>query len=240
MQAMSRDNSSFGNFVADIRYSSRAAVIEWIIKCIPDFIQSSKQQGIAVEDGLTQDLCLHLMENYDNFPFIFMPQNMQNPTKGNSPRSDFGVYAKKGQNYSSADGAKGGHKIFMEFEAKRLNYKLGKSREKEYVIGEYTSGTRTNNSGGIERYKNETHGDKVVHGGIIGYLQDHEFSVWMKSVNDWIDAEIANPSDTNLDWKEIDRLGVSDRSDIHWSFESTATRVSQPPISLTHIWIDLT
>lgn len=240
MYTMLRENSTFGTFSADIRYSSRSVVFNWIASRIPDFINSSKQQNITVEDGLTQDLCLHLMESQDNFPFLFMPQNMQDPTKGNSPRSDFGVYAKKGQNYSQSSGSRSGHKVFMEFEAKRLYSKLGKTREKEYVIGEYNSNQRINNSGGIERYKNETHGEKVAQGGIIGYIQDKDFSSWMKSINCWIDDEIKNPSDKSLLWEDDDRLKVGSQTDTHWSFESRASRLSKDPISLTHIWIDLT
>lgn len=78
----------------------------------------------------------------------------------------------------------------VKFEAKRLTYKLGKKREREYVIGEYKDGTRIKNSGGIERFKNGRHGKDVKHAGIIGYIQSESSDYWLEKVNGWIKKQI--------------------------------------------------
>lgn len=76
-------------------------------------------------------------------------------------------------------------------EAKRLPKYQSKS-EDEYVIGESSTG---NPSGGIQRYKLESHGDyNLQHNGIIAYVENKSIEDWFLIINSKIAKEYPNDS----------------------------------------------
>jgi hypothetical protein len=121
---------------------------------------------------------------------------------------------------------------------------LERSREKEYVRGEYKNGHRTNNSGGIERFKNKSHGSKERNGALVAYIQTDDPGSWLSKVNQWIDGEIAKSSDPKLTWSSEDKLRNRQTFSHHDEFKSTSARnyPDRPDlvkINLHHFWIPL-
>lgn len=124
------------------------------------------------------------------------------------------------------------------FEAKRLDTGLAKAREKEYVIGEYAQGQCSRNTGGIERFKNGTHGKPIErNAALVAYIQTDDTSLWLTKINQWIEEEIHQTSDKRLNWKEQDKLSKRQGFLCHDEFESDSERPSHSPIHLHHFWI---
>lgn len=122
------------------------------------------------------------------------------------------------------------HKNIFVFEAKRLDNTLGKSREKEYIIGKI---------GGIERFKRDKHGKGLPHSGMIGYIQTDDFDTWKNKINDWIDEEINTPSSHDLNWLFSDRLIEQKQTLEIAKYTSIHNRISKKEIQLTHLWVKL-
>lgn len=215
------------------RNRSFQSVIDFIHSAIPEFVEETKRGQIEVEDGLTQELCDILIDTCnDDFPYYFFPQNMENPKNGNSPRTDFAAKTRRKKTGDRRE-------PFVQFEAKRLCSTLGKKREKEYVIGQYQGEKRTKNSGGIERFKNGTHGKTVNYAGLIGYLQDHSTDYWEEKINGWIQEEIQQPNDPTLEWNVSDLLKPEFQKQDHCQLYSQSHRIENDPITFVHLWIDL-
>lgn len=130
------------------------------------------------------------------------------------------------------------HNIFFLIEAKRLDSSLGKTREREYVIGR-SSKKKYIDSGGIERFKKEKHAKNFNNAAILGYVLTDDFSKWEKKINSWIDDEIIKSTSSTLSWDVIDKLKNMNLSDKIVKFDSSHSCISGKQISLTHIWIDL-
>lgn len=202
------------------------------------------------ENAITDRFCIDLnTRRPPEFPFYFHHQKIEDSKKGTS--TDFAVFETvpfsgatvlHGSSSSVPMGTTLLHasthpRSIAKFEAKRLNSALGKSREKEYVIGEYRLGKRVKNSGGIERFKNGRHGSDVQHAGIIGYIQTNTPDYWHEKVNQWIEEEILSPSDKKLPWKKKDLL-VKEQADGGVScYSSVSARLAGDVIKLKHFWV---
>ena len=119
---------------------------------------------------------------------------------------------------------------FFVIEAKRLDTRLNKAREKEYIIGKL---------GGIERFKNQKHGGELSHVGMIGYMQTDNFDSWFAKINSWIEEEIKAPTSDDLIWEEHEKLKSDKKSKLFNTYLSQH-RCKTKDISMYHIWIDLT
>ena len=122
------------------------------------------------------------------------------------------------------------HKNIFVFEAKRLDDKLVKSREKEYVIGD---------NGGIERFKRDKHGRDLNYAGMIGYIQTGDFDDWQDKINRWVTEEIKSKSSSDLTWITNDKLLKQKKNVQITQYISIHNRLSKTDISLTHLWIKL-
>lgn len=189
------------------------------------------------EDALTNRLCKTLnAKKPTEYPFFFHHQNLENDRENTS--TDFAVfgtfsYAQE-NNIDNNDSPS-----LIKFEAKRLNSKLPKRREKEYVCGEYFNGICVKNSGGIERFKNGRHGKDVIHAGIIGYIQTDTFQCWFQKVNEWIQEQILIPNDRELIWKQNDLLIFEGQNGNLSNFISSSQRISGDIINFRHFWIEI-
>lgn len=101
------------------------------------------------------------------------------------------------------------------------------NREKEYVIGE-------KNNGGIERYKYQKHGKGLLECGMVGFIEDCDFSHWLKTINNWICELTKNPIS---EWGKDEVLSNIHTSIDYSILQSIAHRKQTNDISLTHLWI---
>lgn len=118
---------------------------------------------------------------------------------------------------------------FFVIEAKRLDNCLAKAREKEYIIGKL---------GGIERFKNQKHGGKLTHVGMIGYMQTDNFDSWFAKINSWIEEEINLSNSIELIWEEKDKL-ILDKKNQLFSTYISEHKCKSKEVSMYHIWINL-
>lgn len=189
------------------------------------------------ENALTNSLCKSLSSRKPpECPFYFHHQNIEDEKQNTS--TDFAVfgtytYAYE-NNYEDSDSPP-----LIKFEAKRLNSRLPKHREKEYVCGEYSEGMCTKNSGGVERFKNGRHGKDVINAGIIGYIQSDSQNYWLKNVNGWINEQISSPSDIRIQWNEDDILMAKVQTENVSEYSSISSRIFGDKIQLRHFWIDI-
>lgn len=165
------------------------AAIDCIQRSLLQFSQEFKATTTENEPGLNQQLCDIMNLNADGYPFWFDKENMQDTTKGNSPRTDIGVKTREEIVIHALPIAK--KKAFFELEAKRLPSR-DNSSQKEYVTH--------NKMGGIERFKIGKHGKSVLYAGLIGFVQKQDFNYWHTTINGWIselfdDSAFWNPSD---------------------------------------------
>jgi len=210
-------------------------VFSFIEKCLPEF--KIKYSTLKPEDGLTQELVYILdNESREELPLCgFSAEHMEDTTKGNSRRDDIGVRAIKGviihaTHYSN-------NKPFIAIEAKRLDSKIIKKRQKEYVIGRYDN-EKYIESGGIERFKKEIHGNGLVYVGMIGYMQTDDFDSWLEKINGYIEEEIKAPTSNDLIWKEKDKLKSNKESNLFNTYLSQH-QCRTKEIFMYHIWINL-
>lgn len=129
------------------------------------------------------------------------------------------------------------HLPFCIIEAKRLPTPIyNGSQQTEYVC--YKSSTK---QGGIERFKTNRHGAKLPQSLMIAYIQAEPPSFWFSKVNSWIDDEISFPSNSKIEWKDIEKL-MQDNSFSKpkvTKYNSEHSRISNSNIKLSHYWIDL-
>lgn len=192
------------------------------------------------ENSLTNRLCIELNKyKPPEYPFFIHHQNLENDKEGTS--TDFAVFSTCAYSQDSSNDK--GSSALIKFEAKRLSSKLSKdkkNREKEYVLGEYNGGSRSKNSGGIERFKNGRHGKDVLNAGLIGYIQTDSPKQWLQKVNSWISEQIHSSSDPTLTWRKEDMLVLNSENDFVTSYSSVSTRSHGNPIAFRHFWIDIT
>ena len=210
-------------------------VFSFVEKCLPAF--KIKYSTLEPEDGLTQELVYILdNESREKLPLCgFSAEHMEDTTKGNSRRDDIGIRAIKGTTIQTTYYPD--NKPFIAIEAKRLNSKITKVRQKEYVVGRYDK-KKYIESGGIERFKKEIHGRGLVYVGMIGYVQTGDFDTWLTKINNWIKEEIKAPTSNDLIWEEKDQL-KSDKESKLFNTYLSQHQCKTKDISMYHIWINL-
>ena len=213
-------------------------IVNSIYDYLSSILTSFKGKDCENENAITNRLCKTLNSRKPSeYPFFFHHQNIESEKENTSTDfAVFGTFAYAVENDIEDDDSP----PLIKFEAKRLNSKLPKSREREYVCGEYKNGMCLKNSGGIERFKNGRHGADVSNAAIIGYLQSDSVEFWFTRVNKWIEDQISTSSDSRLKWDATDLL-VSNSLDKPLSnYISTSSRLSGSRIRLNHFWIDFT
>ncbi len=221
---------------------SLESVFDFLRENVGSFADQWDKQILA-ENPVTDALCRYLNDVLGdedpkrNLRFFFHHQS-EETDDGRSKKNDFEAVplTPKGSKLVKPPGAL---VPIVRFEAKRLDSRLESAREKEYVRGEYSSRKRPSNSGGIERFKNKSHGSKERNGALIAYIQTDDTPMWLAKINQWIDAEIAHPSDPNLSWGTQDKLTNHQAFSDHDEFKSTSARPDLAPINLHHFWIPL-
>ncbi|MDR0384974.1 MAG: hypothetical protein LBH60_02730 [Prevotellaceae bacterium] len=183
---------------------------------------SAKEKG---ENKITQDIEMDLREKARNNDTFFDFQNQHG--QGNAT-TDIGVYLRHGKYF------------FCWVEAKRLPVPKAKNRdEREYVFvsQEKINGKKKfKGNGGIQRFKENEHADKLPFSIMIGYIQDgNSAGYWLKKINEWI-TELVN-ANTEL-WHGEDCLYKYDSNKCD-RFLSSHERKDETTIILHHYWIKL-
>ena len=126
--------------------------------------------------------------------------------------------------------------VLYTLEAKRLPTP-GTGREREYVVG---NGPKQ--SGGIERFKENLHGDRMLYSGMIAYIQEDREPSWLENVNQWIsDLATHPPTNARSTWSQNDWLRQETTATlIVREFSSHHHRAYGGPMQLWHFWLDLT
>jgi hypothetical protein len=115
----------------------------------------------------------------------------------------------------------------FEFEAKRLS---DTSNNSEYVYG---------SRGGIERFKRNQHASHLTMAGMFGYIQSQTTAHWIDKINEWITTCNTN-SNGDIDWsKAEEKLLLEDSSEDIAKYKSVNSRSNNPPIQLSHYFINL-
>jgi hypothetical protein len=243
---MGQTSQNRGNFkVIGAKATSLELVFTYLRKNIAQFVVELNGRGVSlIEDVITDSLVRFLNEELlksnpkRNLQFFFHHQPLES-NDGRSRKNDFAAIPVSGNQITKVilpnDLA-----AIVRFEAKRLDTKLEPAREKEYVIGEYPNGSKPKNSGGIERFKNKSHGSKDPNGALVAYIQTDDVATWLSKINNWIESEIAQSSDPNLNWDTQDKLSNRQNFSHHDEFKSTSARSpGLRVINLHHFWIPL-
>ena len=213
------------------------AIITSIYNYLSSVLSAFKGKKDENENAITNRLCKSLnAKKPSEYSFYFHHQNVEDEKENTSTDfAAFGTYAYAEENDIENEDSPS----LIKFEAKRLNSSLPVKREKEYVCGEYLQGKCVRNSGGIERFKNGRHGKDVVNAALVGYIQTDSPKHWLKKVNEWIQEQIKNPSDTKLTWNNNDKLLINTSTDNLSSYSSSSHRIFGDIIYLSHFWIDV-
>jgi len=218
----SKPSISVGNLTGVDKNKSIERVKTYIISHVSDFITEVKKEKIYNEVGLNSKFVI-VMNNFNSSEmFYFHHENPEDHTSGQSARIDIGVYARGCM-----------ESAFFAFEAKRLDSKKvnkGK-RKKEYVVND--------NGGGIERFKNNTHGVGLSFAGMIGYIQTDDYDIWQERINQYIDEEIDSSSIKEVEWNEDDKLLNDKKLKDYATYNSKHIRKDKTEINLFHLWINL-
>ncbi len=237
------NNYQYKNRVANPKPPNKNTPIEKVLKFIEihihEFISDVKKkqkENELNEDDITEILC-DVMNFYNHPLFWFHFQKIEKQEKGHNKSIDIGVKTRKNivieaKTFSTKN-------TFFALEAKRLKTKSN-LREKEYVIGHFEKRKGKNiykESGGIERFKTGSHGNKLNFAGMLGYVQEENFEYWQTKINNWIEELIKSKPQT---WKVIDRLNKIDISDKIAKYSSLHKRTKNfSEIKLYHFWINL-
>ena len=169
------------------------------------------------EESITS-LLLDILANYaDGKPYRFDKEIRQNITKHRSPRADLGIKPKKDVIIEDRDRIivkeHKFYKSFFNIEAKRLTTEFGKDREKEYLVGKWDKGKYID-SGGMERFKKCIYSKDDELAGILGYVQEKDFTYWHNKINTWVDELIREKNFIDVVWTEKDKLVTFIKSDV--------------------------
>lgn len=229
---MATINNTFGTLTS----APNNSIINAIYKYVSTIFAEIKCRESDNENAITNRICKSLnSKKPSEYPFYFHHQNIESSQENTSTDfAAFGTFAYALENYVDDEDSP----PLVKFEAKRLNSTLPSKREREYVRGEYVEGKCINNSGGVERFKNERHGKDVMNACLVGYIQTDSPDHWFSKVNGWIKEQIDTPSDSRLVWEEGDLLTLNGEVSVVTHYTSLSKRLSGDEINLKHFWIN--
>jgi len=207
------------------------AVEQFLRSHLPDWVNGQQRNTQRPENTLTVSLCRFLRSRCRKAPtlFDFFPEFPQTDRR----RVDLGVHAAEEEGLYVANQMYGLDDVFYTLEAKRLPTP-DRRREREYVVG---NGAKQ--SGGIERFKENLHGDSLLYSGMIAYIQEDRKPSWLANINQWI-ADLAThpPTNGHATWGQNDLLRQETTATPRVrEFSSHHHRAHGSPIQLWHFWL---
>ncbi|MGZ8243644.1 hypothetical protein [Methylomagnum sp.] len=227
----SRPLGGNGNLLGPAPGTQFHKVVRHLKVALVDFASSSMKKGIKNEPALNLNLAKSIGQVFyrEDLPYMVLPEVMENENLGTSPRPDIGIYL-----FTSDEPEK-----ITVFEGKRLSSNgLPNKRHREYVCGHEENGKYVD-CGGIERFKLSIHGRDFSYAGMIGYVQDGEFDVWLARVNQWICELSCKPTRAICpEWSEEEQLTLVGNEHEIMQSKSVVYRTDDQ-IHLTHLWVNL-
>lgn len=196
---------------SDFSVSGRIiSVMNFLDKYLPEFPEKFVKNKDDDEWDLNEALFSFLDIYSRNFAFQFIPEYRYE----NKSRPDFGIKeVKSDETGIFIFDQKAEH--FFDIECKRLYHP---TQSKQYVSGK---------TGGIQRFKENKHGEGLPCSAMIGYVEIEDFYFWQNKINSWI-------SDEDERLEEVIVLNIA-------KYKSTHKRIdpSKPSIELLHFWLNI-
>lgn len=199
-------------------------LIPFIENCLKEFPQKYKKyfksNEYKPEPEVNYLLSIYMTQNcrYKGKPYNFAhecPQHFRTNKIGKQSTVDIGINYCFKDNYNFI--------TFFVIECKWL--RLPPSLSKQYVSGD---------TGGIERFKRELHGQGLKQSAMIGYIEKENFEFWFKTINEWITEQYNN--NDSINWEELDLLKTEKISELTASYISKNKRKNDY-IKIYHIWV---
>lgn len=209
------------------------SILEFIEAYLPLFPTALKKNDISSINEVEKLLNQYLIDFFNGHSHNFTPYlqckflfRKDDENKGTNYKPDIGVtiWNQKLQNFQPQS--------FFQIECKRLPIPdVSRNRsEKEYVIG------IVENTGGIERFKNEKHGEHLQQSSLIGFIQQGTINDWHSIINEWIKIEVESQ---NSNWTEEDFLTAVSNSSILNRYKSLCKRVVLRDITIHHFLLNI-
>ncbi|HJT71324.1 MAG TPA: hypothetical protein VJ731_14085 [Terriglobales bacterium] len=212
----------------------RHELIHFIAAELPRWRDRPDRPRETAETMLTSQLAAHLTgvarhsPGWDNLQF--QVEGADEVHKGRKidlqPRPSGTVIWIEGRRHTEFDS-------LMPIECKRLPTPKSSDRdEREYVISSHSS------TGGIQRFKDGSHGGAHTLGAMIGYVQEETIAVWDLRVAGWIKFLAGvEPGWTTKDLLHPDSNDATLRLALFGS--SHERRQGLPDIELRHLWLEM-
>jgi hypothetical protein len=211
------------------------AVERFLRDHLPDWVSDQQRNLQIPENILTGNLCRFLRSRCRKMEtlFDFYPEFPQAPKR----RVDLGVHPAQEEGLYVANQMYGLNDAFYALEAKCLPTPGGRRRKREYVIGDGVK-----QCGGIERFKENLHGNGLLYSGMIAYIQKNKASSWFDNINQWVTDLIMHPPPNALStWSHNDLLRQETTvTPLVRELSSLHQRGRGDPLHLWHFWLDLT
>ena len=231
---------SYDDFCDDIEAMIRDALPKWRRQLVPS--DGASEMG---EKDLTSRLCIYLGQTARE-KSVSWNFHHEHPQKGSRsedmslvPATTSGIWI--GQAFFAS------HQRFYAIEAKRLptppDPKKKRDREREYVCGDWQRAKDIDKpiSGGIERFKENKHGEGLTRSSMVAFVQNKNFNDLIKQVNGWIADLVKKIPSHNATWTKSDKLVVGrPRRARSLCCERTSkhSRSTKGIITLRHFWVD--
>ena len=203
-------------------------ILAFIITCLKVYQAKYLNQG-KIDETIQNGNLLTIMEKKSKDKFYHCRNEYAGAkTKGMETKIDIGIIEITA-NYDAT--------LIFSIECKRLRHtlnpkgKLRPDKSRQYVI------VKKQNTGGIQRFKEESHAPTVSKSAIVGYLEDESFDFWFQKVNEWIDNEAK--SDKFGFWNRNDKIKSTEIGIDISQYQSEHNRRTQPDISLYHFWVKM-
>jgi hypothetical protein len=230
-------STRFGTLSRDVQRPStfRYELLDFIAHELPRWRDRPDRPSATSETILTSQLCAHLNSAARHAAGWDMLQfRVEEPDETNKGRKIDLVPSPYGTTICIEGRVHTDFDSLMPIECKRLPTPEDKDRdEREYVISRFSS------TGGIQRFKEGSHGAAHRLGGMIGYVQEQTTTFWEKRVAEWIDALVdsAQPGWTAKDLLHCEQTDAKLRLSVLRS--SHERRNGLPEIELRHLWMEM-
>jgi hypothetical protein len=212
----------------------RHELLEFITNELPRWRDRPDRSSATSETILTSQLCAHLNSAARHAPgWDILQFRVEESDEENKGRKIDLVPAPSGTTICIEGRVHTDFNSLMPIECKRFPIPKGKDRdEREYVISSHTS------TGGIQRFKEGSHGAAHTFGGMIGYVQEQTTSFWDARVAGWIKKLAGTrPGWTMKDLLQLERKDATLRVAVFRS--SHARQNGLPDIELRHLWMEM-
>jgi hypothetical protein len=227
----------FGTLGADVheRATFRYELLDFIANELPIWRDRPDRPIETSETILTSHLCAHLNSvarhaaGWDILQF-----RIEGPDEKNRGRKIDLVPSPCGPTIWIDGRRHADFDSLMPIECKRLPIPKRKDRdEREYVISRFSS------TGGIQRFKEGSHGAAHTLGAMIGYVQEETTTFWDRRVAGWI-SEIVDNAQPGWTAKDLLRCEHTDEVLRLAIFRSSHERQKGlPVIELRHLWMEM-